>query len=96
MTRIIENLVFKGGGVQGIAYAGAIEALEKEGFTVMYSHVSSYKTEYAWKETYSEPYPEEIRAVNSEDYPLPMLSGGWISFRPKSKHITRKIELTWV
>jgi NTE family protein len=30
MTRIIENLVFKGGGVQGIAYAGAIEALEKE------------------------------------------------------------------
>jgi NTE family protein len=31
MTRIIENLVFKGGGVLGIAYAGAIEALEKEG-----------------------------------------------------------------
>jgi NTE family protein len=31
MTRTIENLVFKGGGVLGIAYAGAIEALEKEG-----------------------------------------------------------------
>ena len=31
MTRTIENLVFKGGGVLGIAYAGAIEALEKQG-----------------------------------------------------------------
>lgn len=31
MNRSIENLVFKGGGVLGIAYAGAIEALEKEG-----------------------------------------------------------------
>lgn len=31
MKRNIENLVFKGGGVLGIAYAGAIEALEKEG-----------------------------------------------------------------
>ena len=30
MTRTIENLVFKGGGVLGIAYAGAIEALEKQ------------------------------------------------------------------
>ncbi|HAY88229.1 MAG TPA: patatin, partial [Bacteroidetes bacterium] len=31
MTRNIENLVFKGGGVLGIAYAGAIEILENEG-----------------------------------------------------------------
>lgn len=31
MIRTIENLVFKGGGVLGIAYAGAIEALEKQG-----------------------------------------------------------------
>jgi len=31
MNRSIENLVFKGGGVLGIAYAGAIETLEKEG-----------------------------------------------------------------
>ena len=31
MIRRIENLVFKGGGVLGIAYAGAIEALEKQG-----------------------------------------------------------------
>lgn len=31
MNRKIENLVFKGGGVLGISYAGAIEALEKEG-----------------------------------------------------------------
>ena len=27
----IENLVFKGGGVLGIAYAGAIESLEEKG-----------------------------------------------------------------
>ena len=31
MTRTIENLVFKGCGVLGIAYAGAIKALEKQG-----------------------------------------------------------------
>jgi len=31
MTSIIENLVFKSGGVLGIAYSEAIEALEKEG-----------------------------------------------------------------
>lgn len=31
MKRNIENLVFKGGGVLGIAYAGAIEVLEKQG-----------------------------------------------------------------
>jgi len=31
MTRTIENLVFNVGGVLGIAYAGAIEALEKQG-----------------------------------------------------------------
>ena len=29
--RKIENLVFKGGGVLGIAYAGAIHALEDKG-----------------------------------------------------------------
>lgn len=29
--RLIENLVFKGGGVLGIAYAGAIKALDEEG-----------------------------------------------------------------
>jgi hypothetical protein len=73
-----------------------IEALEKEGFTVMYTYVSYFKTEYEWYESFSEPYPEEIRTVNGEDYPLPMLSGGWTPFHLKSKHITREIELTWV
>ena len=73
-----------------------IEALEKEGFAVMYSHVSIYKTESTWLESQAGPYPEEIRNINSEEYPLPMLSGGWTPFRPKSRYITRKIELTWV
>lgn len=31
MKRVIENLVFKGGGVLGIAYAGAIDELEQRG-----------------------------------------------------------------
>src|SRR4051812_7430067 len=31
MTQLIKNLVFEGGGIKGIAYAGALEELENQG-----------------------------------------------------------------
>jgi len=73
-----------------------ISSLAKEGFTVKYSYVTT-KTEYMWSETESGPYPDELKIVNKEDYPVAMPSGGWTKVIPfKSKHISRVIELTWV
>jgi len=73
-----------------------ILGLAKEGFTVKYSYVSM-RTEYEWSESESGPYPDELKIVNKENYPIVMPSGGWTRFIPfKSKHIRRVIELTWV
>ncbi|MFT6039090.1 MAG: NTE family protein, partial [Candidatus Azotimanducaceae bacterium] len=33
MTYHFRNLIFEGGGVKGVAYLGALEALEKKGIT---------------------------------------------------------------
>jgi len=73
-----------------------ISGLAKEGFTVKYSYVT-YMTEYQWYERESGPYPDELKIVNKEDYPVAMHSGGWTKYIPfKSEHIRREIELTWV
>ncbi|MDG1549129.1 MAG: hypothetical protein P8Q94_03660 [Candidatus Poseidoniaceae archaeon] len=69
--------------------------LAKEGFTIKYSYVSM-KTEFEWSETESGFYPDELKIVNKEDYPVAMPSGVWTEFIPfKSEHIRREIELTW-
>jgi hypothetical protein len=73
-----------------------ILGLAKEGFTVKYSYVTNM-TEVLWSEMESGPYPDELKIVNKEDYPVAIPSGGWTKILPfKSKHISRVIELTWV
>jgi hypothetical protein len=73
-----------------------ILGLAKEGFTVKYSYVTNM-TEFLWSEMESGPYPDELKIVNKEDYPVAMASGDWTKFIPfKSKRIRRVIELTWV
>ena len=73
-----------------------ILGLAKEGFTVKYSYVTDM-TELLWSEMESGPYPDELKIVNKEDYPVAMPSGSWTNFIPfKSKHIRLVIELTWI
>ena len=72
-----------------------ISGLAKEGFTVKYSYVTNM-TEFLWSEMESGPYPDELKIVNKEDYPVAMPSGGWTKYIPfNSEHIRREIELTW-